>query len=44
VDLFAAAGGLFRVGELTMYPKRGGHAFQPRALDEELGRAWCRAA
>ena len=41
VDLFDD-GDTFLAGELTMYPKRGGHAFKPAAVDAELGRAWCR--
>ena len=41
VDLFDA-GASFFLGEVTVYPKRGEHAFEPSAVDGELGRAWCR--
>ena len=42
------APGAFLLGEVTVYPKRGEscgdseHAFEPSAVDGELGRAWCR--
>ena len=41
IDLFDA-GASFFLGEVTVYPKRGEHAFEPSAVDGELGRAWCR--
>lgn len=45
VDLYDAGdGGDFLLGEITVYPKRGGHAFSPAGVDVELGRAWCRGA
>ena len=40
VDLFDSDGA-FLLGEVTVYPKRGEHAFEPRAVDGALGRAWC---
>ena len=45
VDLYDAGdGGDSLLGEITVYPKRGGHAFSPAGVDVELGRAWCRGA
>ena len=41
VDLYDAGPAGFLLGELTMYPKRGGHKFNPPGLDVQLGRAWC---
>ena len=41
IDLFDA-GASFFLGEVTVYPKRGEHAFEPSAVDGDLGRAWCR--
>ena len=47
VDLYRVDGGDgnagVALGEITMYPKAGTHAFSPAGFDKELGAQWCAA-